>query len=97
MMPDQRIVYGVRCSWWGSIVEVSAKASGLPCCPHCGGVLLEVANETTWWRDVDRYEANGHPGYRAFLGWLRGKCRPTVADARAEYDAATLRQEEATQ
>ena len=85
-MSDQRIVYGARCSWWDSIDKVATTAGGLPCCPFCGGVLFEVVDEATWWGDVDRHEAGGRPGYRGFVEWLRGKCRPSVADARAEYD-----------
>ncbi len=89
MSRDRRIVYGARCSWWGSIDEVSTTASGLPCCPHCGGVLLEVDSEKEWWAGVDQFEADGHPGYRAFLVWLRGKCRPSVEMARAEFDGGS--------
>lgn len=87
MTGDQRIVYGARCSWWGSIAEVSTTGTGLPCCPHCAGVLFEVESEAAWWAEVDGYEAAGHPGYRSFLGWLRGKCRPSLEAARAEFDA----------
>jgi hypothetical protein len=71
---DARIVHGARCAWWDSIDKVATKPSGLPCCPHCGGVLMEVENEATWWDQVDRYGAKGNPGYRAFIEWLRGRC-----------------------
>lgn len=71
---DQRIAYGATCSWWDSITEVAATPSGLPCCPHCGGVLFEVEDEAQWWAGVERYEENGHPGYRGMIEWARGKC-----------------------
>lgn len=99
-MRDDRIVYGARCVWWDSISEVGEKPAsagspfpaspgerGLPCCPHCGGVLFEVPSETEWWVGVDQHEAAGNPGYRAFVEWLRSRCFPNVATARAAFDA----------
>lgn len=85
-MRDRRVVYGARCSWWGSINEVSTLPSGMSCCPSCRGVLFEYDNEEEWWEGVDQYEAEGNPGYRAFIEWLRGRCRPSVGEARAEFD-----------
>ena len=82
----ERVVYGARCSWWGSITDVATKPSGLPCCPHCGGVLMEVDNEGVWWTGARRYEADGHPGYVDFLTWLRGRCFPSLEHARTVYD-----------
>jgi hypothetical protein len=78
-MADPRIVYGAGCSWWDSIDKVAKTASGLPCCPHCGGVLFEVANEARWWRDVQMFESEHEPGYRKFIEWLRGRCFPGPA------------------
>jgi hypothetical protein len=74
----RRIAYGARCGWWDSIDKVGTKASGLPCCPHCGGVLFEVATEEEWWASARRHEADGHPGYVAALEWSRGQCFPSV-------------------
>lgn len=82
-----RVTYGARCSWWGLITEAATRASGLPCCPHCHGVLFEVADEATWWAGVDAHEANGLAGYRAFIEWLRGRCFPSVAAARDVWEA----------
>ncbi len=90
-MPEKLIVYGAsHCVWWDSI----DKAGGipiegcppLPCCPHCGGVLFQQ-EESAWWKGVDRYEVEGHPGYRKFVEWWRGKCFPTYEAARAAYAA----------
>lgn len=97
MTADPRIVYGARCSWWDSIDKVGETAprpgriSGnpfsLPACPFCLGVLFEVENEASWWAQVDEMEANGMPDYHAFIEWLRGKCRPSLTAARAEFDS----------
>lgn len=72
-MADTRIVYGARCGWWDSIDKVGVDG-GLPCCPHCKGLLFEMDSPKTWWAGVDRYEAAGHQGYHAFVEWIRGKC-----------------------
>ncbi|TAL28984.1 MAG: hypothetical protein EPN98_21315 [Phenylobacterium sp.] len=89
--PDRRIVYGANCVWWDSIDKVAAKPTpsgrGLPCCPHCGSVLMEVPSIEHWNRNMDRYEADGHPGYRAMMEWSRGKCFPTMTALRAAHEA----------
>ena len=74
----------------GSIHDVSAKPSGLPCCPRCGGVLVEVESETAWWASVDEHEAAGHPGYREFVEWLRGRCYRTMDAAQGAFDLEAL-------
>lgn len=76
---DERIVYGMNCTWWDSIHNAAVKTSEnakypLPCCPHCGSVLFEMENKETFFADVDKYEKNGHPGYRKILEWSQGKC-----------------------
>lgn len=89
MSADPRIVYGARCSWWDSIDKVGETAprpGRISGTPFCHGVLFEVEDEPTWWALVDEMEANGMPGYHAFMEWLRGKCRPSLTDARAEFD-----------
>jgi hypothetical protein len=83
---DTRIVYGARCGWWGSIDEVAATASGLPCCPYCHGVLFEVDSEETWWAGARVYEAEGHPGYVAFLEQNRGEHFPTINALLSAYE-----------
>lgn len=90
-MKDTRIPYGARCTWWDSIDKVDHTAAGqsghaLPCCPHCGGMLFEVQSEKEWFDGADRYEANGHPGYRSMLEWARGKCFPDFAALKAAYE-----------
>lgn len=90
MTPDTRIPYGARCTWWDSIDKVGKRATptgSIPCCPHCRNVLFEVESEEVWFAGADRYEADGHPGYRAMLEWSRGKCFPNLAALEAAYAA----------
>lgn len=69
---DTRLAYGARCTWFGPIQEVgSVGPSRLPCCPLCGSMLFELPTEAAWWEGVDRFEAEGHPGYRALWEWQR--------------------------
>jgi hypothetical protein len=90
---DERIAYGARCAWWDSIHNVGVKhipgsgGPGLPCCPHCGSVLMEVPSIENWNQNMDKYEADGHPGYRAMMEWSRGKCFPTMTALRSAYEA----------
>lgn len=88
---DPRIVVGARCTWWDAIHNVGHLASGLPCCPHCGSVLFEYRDERHWWEQVDRWEAAGHPGYRALVEWSRGRCFPSLAAVQAAFLAARPR------
>ena len=85
-MSDQRIVHGF-CTWWDSIQKAGRKGN-LPACPHCGSVLFEMANEVEWFKGVDRYEREGHPGYRKFVEWLRGKCFKNYDIAMEAYNKA---------
>lgn len=88
---DTRIVYGARCTWWDSIDKVATldigPTGGLPCCPHCRGVLMEVPTAAEWWAGADKYEANGHPGYHAMIEWMRGRCFKNMDAATAAYEA----------
>ena len=85
---DGRIVYGARCTWWDSIDKVAKKPSGLPCCPHCGGVLFEVPTEADWWEQVDDYAAGTEPGYREFIEWLRSRCLSSHDQARQAWKSS---------
>lgn len=85
---DQRIAYGARCTWWDSITKagrVGKVVGGLPCCPHCGGVLFEVESERLWWEQVDRYAKTTAEGYREFMAWARGKCFRNYDTAAEQY------------
>jgi hypothetical protein len=82
------MVYGVGCCWFDNISKVSKHPSGLPCCPFCGSLLMQ-APTASYWRDAQKYEDDGHPGYVALLKWQQGKCFKTMVEARAAYAAAT--------
>jgi hypothetical protein len=88
-MKDTRLVYGASCMWWDSIYEVGhiplMNGMTLPCCPHCRNILFEMPDENMWWAGVDRYEASGHPGYRAMIEWSRGKCFPSLEATQKAY------------
>jgi len=89
-MKDTRIVYGSGCTWWDDITKIGTRF-GLPCCPHCKCALFEVKNEAEWFNGVDKYEAAGNPGYRAFIEWLRGKCLPDYDVAKQVYEAREVK------
>jgi hypothetical protein len=85
---DPRLVYGARCVWWDHISKASTNAVGLPCCPHCGSVLFEVDGWKTWDANVAAFALkSGDANYPAFMKWLRGRCFPDIATARAAFDA----------
>jgi hypothetical protein len=96
LMADDRIVYGIHCVWWDGIEKVghtppNRDGISIPCCPHCGSVLYELPSPKEWWDGVDKYEADGHPGYRDFISWLKGKCYPGRNAAKAAYEASGKR------
>jgi hypothetical protein len=74
---------------------------GLPCCPHCGGMLYELPEERKWWLGIDVFEAGSyraqelprpHPGYRKMWEWQRDeykKCFPTPLALAEAYKAAS--------
>ncbi len=81
---DTRNVHGARCTWWDAISESKTGAHGLPGCPHCGGVLYEVATEAQWWEAIDRHDKH-EPGYRALMEWARGNCYPNFDTLKRAY------------
>lgn len=87
------IAYGAHCQWWDDKRKAATKdgtRDGLPCCPHCGGVLFEI-DDVDWYKSVRLYDERGHPGYVAFVDWMRGRCFPTQFQATAAYTASTGR------
>lgn len=94
---EELLTYGARCTWFGLISETSQVPGtggggfgGLPCCPYCGGVLMQLDSEKQWWDGVDKYEAEGHPGYRAMWEWQREqkKCFRTTNDLKQAFAEA---------
>ncbi len=88
---DTRIVYGMRCVWWDGIEKTARTPErdghSFPCCPCCGSVLMQMDDPKQWWDTVEKHEAAGHPGYRAFIEWMKGKCFPDMKSAKAVYEA----------
>lgn len=62
---------------------------GLPCCPHCKGLLFEATDLAAWMASAPAFEAAGHPGYVEMLKWSRGRCFKTAAEQKAAYKAET--------
>ncbi len=105
MSDDPRIVSGATCVWWGPISEAGVRTSsggwmrppfsramaraGLPCCPHCGGVLFEVQSIEEWWEGVDAFEPT-QPGYRKLIEFIRGKHFRNMTDANFALDSARM-------
>ena len=83
---DTRVAYGANCFWWGDIQQVGVLPKvRLPCCPTCGGMLLEAPTEAEFLNGAQVYEDAGHPGYVAFVRWSKGKCFRTRALAEQAY------------
>lgn len=88
------IAYGARCTWWDSKDKAGTRGSGLPCCPHCSGVLFET-DEKSWVDGVaERGESFasqlGVDDYGEFLKFTRGECfGPSHFDAAEAYRART--------
>lgn len=93
-MPDERIAYGARCTWWDSVTRAGkwtpkGKDYSIPTCPFCKGALFEVPNLAVWQAQADEHDKNGHEGYRAFIDWCQGKCFPGIHSAKNAYKAET--------
>lgn len=88
-MAESPYVYGATCVWFGPISETRTLLSGIPVCPHCGSVLLQVDSEAEWWASAEKYEAEGHPDYTAMLRWVRigGRHFRTMDQMQAAYKA----------
>jgi len=84
MVKDNRFVYGANCTWYGPIAEAGS-FGGLPVCPHCGGVLFEMATEKEWTDSVANFDARW-PGYRALVEWTKGRHFADYLEAKEAYD-----------
>lgn len=78
---DRRVVYGATCAWWDYIDKVAVLGNGLPCCPHCKGVLFEL-DRGEWEEGIEeRMKKTNNPGYPIFMTWLKGKCFRNLTEA----------------
>lgn len=73
-MSDERIVCGALCTWWESIHEAATTDARLPCCPHCGGPLFEVADYGKWIDGAEKVSHEYAISYVEALFWVRDKC-----------------------
>jgi hypothetical protein len=90
--PDTRYCYGARCTWSGPIQAVGTNGSGLPCCPHCRGVLFELPTEAEWWNGAEAFDRTNEPGYLDLMRWAakQPRCWRTIADLREAYRTRSL-------
>jgi hypothetical protein len=91
------IVYGATCTFWGQITDAAQLPSGLPCCPHCHGILFQM-DFKDWFDQAMKYaKDNKDPEYLEFLFFMmKRQCKPYAINAggssnawqqlRAEYD-----------
>lgn len=77
------IAFGVGCTWWDSVDKTARNAVGLPCCPHCKGLLMET--DTADWETFAHQQQIRDPDYLGLLEFMRGKCFPTLKHASEAY------------
>jgi hypothetical protein len=59
--PPNPVWYGMCGHWTADWSKL--KRGSVPLCPLDSRPGFHA--EETWWQDIDAYEADGHPGYRA--------------------------------
>ena len=66
--------YSARCGYWtDDWSKVKTTIGGIPCCPECGCVGLQV--EAGKWEDgIIRFEKDNNPGYSDFVSKYKEKC-----------------------
>jgi len=84
-----RVVFGAACCWWDRLEAAAQRDTGLPCCPHCGGLLYELEQDSWWSFARQHAEEARDERYLAFLEWLQGRCFPHVDFARRAFDDLT--------
>lgn len=79
-------VYGATCAWHGPIEQTGRIGPGIPCCPHCRGVLLQI-DESKWLSGAERHETENFPRYREFLDWINAqpRCYENADEAEAAW------------
>lgn len=77
------IAYGARCSWYddkANAATLDGTPTGLPCCPHCRGVLFEIERHA--WdlgvRERRAFESFAdRDDYPDLVTWAHGRCFTT--------------------
>ena len=86
MAQESLIVYGATCVWWDDIENAVTLPSGLPCCPHCNGVLFQVSREK-WEDGVERFtKEKNDPQYPFLTAFMKGKCFKSMTLARKAFE-----------
>lgn len=68
------IFYGANCTFWTddekelSSIPESGPKEGLPCCPHCKGVLFQI-EKREWEESAEQYEDAWSSDPNNPLGW----------------------------
>lgn len=88
-------VYGVTCSWNGPIdtIGLSEPEKGverMPCCPHCKGPLLQMA-EAEWKKSAEEHQRAGNTNYAVFLKWCMAqhRCYTSLMQAAIAFSRQT--------
>jgi hypothetical protein len=89
---DPRICFGVNCTYWGICQNAGVQpGTGLPCCPHCFGLLWEYADEAEFMADAQEYQDAGHPGFVTMVMWMKDRyyCYKDLEACCYEYERET--------
>jgi len=72
---DRGIWYGASCTFWtDNWMVVSARGSGIPCCPQCGSVGMQTTARE-WFGGAARFQSEGNPGYVNFIKQSAEQCK----------------------
>lgn len=64
-----------NCTYWtDDWTKVSAKHSGIPCCPECGSVGIQTTARD-WFGGAARFQREGNPGYVNFIKDSQEQCK----------------------
>ena len=59
----------------------------LPCCPHCGSMLMETGSQAEYMALIASQERT-HPEYVAMIRWADGQCFPDTDTLQNAYRQA---------
>ena len=86
---DPRYVRGAICLWHDNIDKTAVHPeAGIPCCPHCLGVLYEHPTAKEFWEPIEKYaKDNNKPEYVDLWKWSQGKCFRTYEEMCNAFEA----------
>lgn len=71
--PNLAMWYGPCGYWTDDWAKLTTFGPGIPCCPKCGSPGFQTTAKA-WLSGATRFEGEGHPGYRAFVNWMKERC-----------------------